>query len=211
MIVKNKALSVNVQELLKKVTQQDGLRSKMNKQREKNNIWTQRNIALEREKPFHDIYNALKAAVEAQAEEKENLMRDIDFFQKEIERKNKLHGNFLRIKREKCKMAFENSLLRVDFEALLFKLTANETRTRDSDFLTTGKDTASLLRDDVALKLREMKEIRERIGAMEEENDALLLAHAQELCKERPKIGPWTIQINRGARMNQRSWAYEVC
>ncbi|KAI9518968.1 hypothetical protein NQZ68_032666 [Dissostichus eleginoides] len=144
-------------------------------------------------------------------EEKENLMRDIDFFHKEIERKNKLHGKFLRIKREKCKMAFENSLLRVDFEALLVKLTANETRTRDSDFLTTGKDTASLLRDDVTLKLREMQEIRERIGAMEEENDTLLLAHAQELCKERPKIGPWTIQINRGARMNQRSWAYEVC
>ncbi|KAK1884751.1 Transcriptional regulatory protein RtcR [Dissostichus eleginoides] len=117
-------------------------------------------------------------------EEKENLMRDIDFFHKEIERKNKLHGKFLRIKREKCKMAFENSLLRVDFEALLVKLTANETRTRDSDFLTTGKDTASLLRDDVTPKLREMQEIRERIGAMEEENDALLLAHAQELCKE---------------------------
>lgn len=237
MIVKNKALSVNVQELLKKVTQQDCLRSKMNKQREKNSIWTQRNIALEREameirgiisedrrmreessairaernaqkkenqvlkktvvylraqsqrqKPFHDIYNALKAAVEAQAEEKENLMRDIDFFHKEIERKNKQHGDVLRIKREKCKMAFENSLLRVDFEALFVKLTANETRTRVSDFLMTGKDTASLLLDDVAL-----------------------LAYAQELCKERPKIGPWTIQINRGARMNQRSWAYEVC
>ncbi|KAI4795302.1 hypothetical protein KUCAC02_031505 [Chaenocephalus aceratus] len=91
----------------------------MNTQREKNSIWTQRNIALEREateitgairedrrmreessairaernaqkkenrvlkktivylreqsqrqKPFHDIYNALKAAVDEQAEEK---------------------------------------------------------------------------------------------------------------------------------------------
>ncbi|KAI4800542.1 hypothetical protein KUCAC02_009607 [Chaenocephalus aceratus] len=260
MIVKNKALSVKVQQLLKKVTRRDSLRSKMNTQREKNSIWTQRNIALEREateitgaisedrrmreesyairaernaqkkenrvlkktivylraqsqrqKPFHDIYNALKAAVDAQAEEKENLMRDIDFFHKEIERKDKRHGDVLRIEREKRKMSFENSLLRVDFEALFVKLTANETRTRDSDFLTTGKDTASLLRDDVALKLREMQAIRERMGAMEEESDALLLAHAQELCKERPKIGPWTIQINRGAGMGQRRWAYEVC
>ncbi|KAI4795299.1 hypothetical protein KUCAC02_031502 [Chaenocephalus aceratus] len=109
-------------------------------------------------------------------------------------------------------MAFENSLLRVDFEALSVKLTANETRTRGQRLPGDGeRTTASLLRDDVALKLREMQAIRERMGAMEEESDALLLAHAQELCKERPKIGPWTIQINRGAGMRQRRWAYEVC
>ncbi|KAK5857858.1 hypothetical protein PBY51_011072 [Eleginops maclovinus] len=166
----------------------------------------------QRNKPFHDTYNALKAGVEAQSEQQKVLLKDIDFFQKQIERKNILNGEFLRIKSEKNKLRFQNSLLRRDVEELFGKLKANQSRAGQDDFFTAGKDTAGPLRDDLKLKLRELQEIRERVRAMEEENDALLLAHAQQLCKERPKVGPWTPQIfNRGVKMAQRNWAYELC